>query len=264
MPVPEERVDRMVLLERLDAVAVVRLHQPARKNALSRRMREQLQESLLELQRDASVRAIVLTGSGDCFCAGGDISEMRRRTVMEARASFTLVGDIMRLLVKGAYPVVAAVEGSAFGAGLCLSAASDYVVAARNARFGAAFARMGLLPDFGGLWAVAQRTGVAKAREIFGLARTLDADQAERVGLVNETVAPGETYERALAVAREYVRLPPMANAFLRRAFAEFDGTLESALSSEIELATVLSASDDHAEAAAAFIEKREPVFRGR
>ena len=258
------RPEQMVLLEREGSIAVIRLHFPARKNALARRMREQLLECLQEVAQDSTVRAMVLTGSHDCFCAGGDITEMRRRTVLEARMSFGLVADIMRQLAGGARPVVAAVEGSAFGAGLCLSSACDYVVAAANARFGAGFARMGLLPDFGGIWAVTQRTGVSRAREIFGLARQMDAAQAERFGLVNEQVEPGTALARALQVAQEYAALPPMSNAYMRTVLSNYGGTLHEALNAEMQLGTVLSASEDHAEAAAAFLEKRQPVFVGK
>jgi enoyl-CoA hydratase/carnithine racemase len=213
---------------------------------------------------DAEVRAIVVTGAAGHFCAGGDISEMKERTLLENRERWNLVTALIRLIALGPKPVVAAVEGSAMGAGLSLAALSDYLVTARDAKFGAAFVKMGLLPDMGALWSVQQRVGPAKAREILGLARSFDGTEAARIGLANELVEPGQALARALAVAQEYAALPPVATALLKSAQAQGTDSLEAAIRSEVEFQAVAMGSGDHAEAVRAFAEKRAPKFEGR
>jgi enoyl-CoA hydratase/carnithine racemase len=213
---------------------------------------------------DAEVRAIVITGAAGHFCAGGDISEMKERTLLENRERWNLVTALIRLIALGPKPVVAAVEGSAMGAGLSLAALSDYLVTARDAKFGAAFVKMGLLPDMGALWSVQQRVGPAKAREILGLARSFDGTEAARIGLANEVVEPGQALARALAVAQEYAALPPVATALLKSAMAQGTDTLDAAIRSEVEFQAVAMGSGDHAEAVRAFTEKRSPTFDGR
>src|SRR4051812_30299985 len=223
-----ERPEDMVPLEREGAVAVLTLNFPARRNAYCLQMRTQLRERLESLLAQDEVRAIVLTGAAGHFCAGGDIGEMQERTLLENRERWNLVTALIRLIALGPKPVVAAVEGSAMGAGLSLAALSDYVVTARDAKFGAAFVKMGLLPDMGALWSVQQRVGPAKARELLGLARSFDGTEAGRIGLANEVVEPGQALPRALEVAQEYAALPPVATALLKSALAQGTDTLDA------------------------------------
>lgn len=259
-----ERPADMVLVEHRGAVAVLTLNFPRRRNALCRQMRLQLQEQLEELNGSPSVRAIVIRGAGGHFCAGGDITEMRKRTLAEARHSFELVHTLFRLLAGGPKPIVAAVDGVAMGAGLSIASLADYVVATPQARFGTSFVRMGLMPDVGGLWGLSQKLGPTKARELIGLARQFDGKRAMDLGLVNELAEPQDVHDRALAVADEYATLPPLASAFVRAAFAQGCLSVEQTIRLEQDLGTVLSCSEDHAEAAAAFLEKRAPNFTGR
>jgi enoyl-CoA hydratase/carnithine racemase len=259
-----DRPADMVPLRRDGAVAVLTLSFPARRNAYCLQMREQLRERLETATADAAVRAIVLTGDAGHFCAGGDISEMKERTLLENRERWNLVSALIRLVALGPKPVVAAVEGSAMGAGLSLAALSDYLVTARDAKFGAAFVKMGLLPDMGALWSLQQRVGPAKARELLGLARSFDGAEAGRIGLANEVVEPGQALSRALAVAQEYAALPPVATALLKGALAQGADSLEAAIRSEAEFQAVAMGSSDHAEAVRAFVEKRAPKFEGR
>jgi enoyl-CoA hydratase/carnithine racemase len=259
-----DRPDDMVPLNREGTVAVLTLNFPARRNAFGLQMRTQLRDRLDATMADAQVRAIVLTGAGGHFCAGGDISEMEQRTLLQNRERWNLVTQLIRLIALGPKPVVAAVEGSAMGAGLSLASLSDHVVAARDAKFGAAFAKVGLLPDMGALWSLPHRVGRAKAREILGLARVFDGAEAGRIGLVNEVVEPGQALGRAIAVAQEYAALPPVTSALLKSALAQGVDSLDAAIRSEVELQAVAMGTQDHAEAVRAFIEKRAPCFEGR
>jgi len=262
-----KQIDRpgdMVPLARTGAVAVLTLNFPARRNAYCLQMRTQLRERLEAVFADAEVRAIVITGAAGHFCAGGDVSEMQERTLLENRERWNLVTALIRLIALGPKPVVAAVEGSAMGAGLSIAALADYLVVARDAKFGAAFVKMGLMPDMGALWSLQQRVAPAKAREILGLARAFDGAEAGRIGLANEVVEPGQALQGALAVAQEYAVLPPVATALVKSALAQGAGTLDAAIRSEVEFQAVAMGSKDHAEAVRAFIEKRTPKFEGQ
>lgn len=264
MSAPVDRPQDMVPLAREGAVAVLTLNFPARRNAYCLQMRTQLRERLEQLHADAAVRAIVLTGAAGHFCSGGDVTEMQERTLLENRERWNLVTALIRLMALGPKPIVAAVEGCAMGAGLSLAALADYVVAARDARFGAAFVKVGLMPDMGALWSLRQRVGPAKAREILALARTFDGAEAGRIGLANEVVDAGAALARAVAVANEYAALPPVATALLKSALAQGSDTLDEAIRTEVEFQAVAMGSRDHAEAVRAFAEKRAPKFEGR
>ena len=258
------RPDDMVPLTRDGAVTVLTLSYPARRNAFGLQMRTQLCERLEAAMANPELRAIVLTGAGGHFCAGGDISEMAPLSVLQNRERWELITRLIRLIAYGPKPVVAAVEGSAMGAGLSIASLADYAVAARDAKFGAAFAKMGLLPDMGALWSLQHRVGRAKAREILGLARVFDGAEAGRIGLANEVTEPGAALARAIAVAHDYALLPPLANALLKSALAQGADSLDAAIRSEVEYQAMAKDSQDHAEAVRAFMEKRAPKFQGR
>lgn len=264
MTKPVDRPQDMVPLAREGAVAVLTLNFPARRNAYCLQMRTQLRERLETVHADPEVRAIVLTGAAGHFCAGGDITEMQERTLLENRERWNLVTALIRLMALGPKPIVAAVEGSAMGAGLSLAALADHVVVARDAKFAAAFVKVGLMPDMGALWSLRQRVGPAKAREILGLARPFDGAEAGRIGLANEVVEPGAALPRAIEVAREYAALPPVATALIKSALAQGSDTLDDAIRSEVEFQAVAMGTRDHAEAVRAFLEKRAPKFEGR
>jgi len=266
MTMDQKTIDRpadMAPLNREGPVAVIRLNYPARRNAFGMQMRTQLRDRLREAMADDALRAIVITGEGGHFCAGGDISEMAPRSLLQNRDRWNIVVDLIRLIATGPKPVVTAVEGCAMGAGFSIAALGDHLVCARDARFGAAFARMGLMPDMGALWSLQHRVGRAKAREILGLARTFDGAEAHRIGLANEVCEPGHALSCALMAAREYAALPPVTTALLKSTLAQGVDSLEAAIRSETEFQAVAMGTADHAEAVAAFMEKRAPAFKG-
>lgn len=254
----------IILVQHEGDVAVVTLNYPQRRNAFSLKMRQALYKSLYQLMHhDETCRAIVLTGAAGAFCAGGDISEMAQRTVLEYRERNALPLDIFKLMVRGPKPVVAAVEGPAMGAGLSLAAASDYVVASTAARFASAFVKVGLMPDTGLYWSLAQRVGAGRARALMLSAREFDGTAALGMGFANETAAPGEVLAAALRVARQYAALPPVALAHLKAALADGIASLDQAIETEVNLQPILRRSRDHKEAVTAFMDKRTPVFVG-
>lgn len=253
----------LIELREDDGIAVITLSNPARLNAFSKAMRVQLYPVLLTLESRADIRAIVLTGAGGNFCAGGDVSEMQRRPVLEARERMDLPTRIFKLLVSGSKPVIAAVEGHAVGAGMSLVAASDYCVAARDARFAAPFIRMGMIPDTGGVWSLLHRLGQRRTFELCALAEPIDAEKAQRIDLINDICEPGAALEQALSIARRIARQPALALALLKSALAVGADTLDQSVNTEIASQGVLMNSDDYAEAVAAFKEKRKPIFTG-
>jgi 2-(1,2-epoxy-1,2-dihydrophenyl)acetyl-CoA isomerase len=255
----------LIELQRHDAVLVLSLNNPKTRNALSSEMIVELIERLLEAHADLACRALVLTGAAGHFCSGGDVSSMTSdRSVLAARTRIERAHRIIRLLTGGPKPVVAAVEGYAFGAGLSLAAACDVIVSSSAAKYSAVFAKVGLIPDMGALWTLPQRVGLVEARSLFFSARTIDADEALRLKLVDQLSSPGAALSEALIVAQQFALAPPLAMAVTKAALAKGCLTLEDALRAEVESQPMLYQSQDHQDAVIAFREKRTPVFNGR
>lgn len=247
----DQPVADFVPVTREGPVCVLTLSYPERRNAFSLPLRTKLLAHVQELMyRDSSCRAIVLTGAGNTFCAGGDLSEMKERTIIEARQVFDLTRDLVRAMVNGPKPVIAAVEGAAFGMGLSLVCACDYVVAARNARMCGAFVRVGLMPDTCILWTLPRRVGAGKARELMMLASEFDGVEAHRIGVANQTAEPGKALSAAKEVARVMAALPPLALAYLKTAMGGASHAPEAIVRAEVDYQSVLRyASAQHPDA---------------
>jgi 2-(1,2-epoxy-1,2-dihydrophenyl)acetyl-CoA isomerase len=254
-----------------DGVAVLTLNRPDRLNALSGPMLDALLEALPRLAADATVGAVVLTGAGRGFCAGGDVKAMAEGrefagTSMEEKAlGLRSKMEVSRLLHEIPTPTIAMVRGAAAGAGLSMALACDLRVAAESARFATAFARVGYSGDFGGSWFLTQLVGTAKARELYYTAEIVDARQALALGLVNRVV-PDETLEDAvMTLARTLAHGPRVALSYMKRNMnAAETQPLAQCLDLEAMHHTRTGFTEDHKEAARAFVEKREPVFKGR
>lgn len=248
-------------------VSVLTLNAPERLNPLSDQLREALAQQLDRAMQEAAVRVIVLTGAGGNFSAGADIRQMPSGPGQDPDRIRQRIGwlhQAARTIIGGPRPVIAAVEGAAFGAGLALAAACDLVVAGATARFGAAFGRIGLMPDTGLLWSLPRRIGLQRSRDLVLRSRSLRAAEAEAIGLVDVTTEPGMALERALAVAQDYLLAAPQTIAVTKAALAGPGLTLEDAFDLELREQPRLLASSDHLEARTAFLEKRAPVFTDR
>src|SRR5713101_3760319 len=213
-----------------DGVAVLTLNRPERLNAMSRPMLDALLEALPRLAADPAVGAVVLTGAGRGFCAGGDVKAMAEGreaegTTLEERAQ-ALRGrmEVSRWLHEMPKPTIAMVRGAAAGAGLSLALACDLRVAGDTARFAPAFARVGYSGDFGGSWFLTRLVGTAKARELYYTADILDAQQALLLGLVNRVVPDRHLEEETLALAQRLARGPRVALRYMKRNFNGGDG----------------------------------------
>jgi enoyl-CoA hydratase/carnithine racemase len=256
--------DPPVLLRYEGAIAVLTLNRPQRINALGMAMRTELYNRLLEVEANDTCRAIVLTGAGGNFCSGGDITEMKRREVIAGRLRAELPTRIFKLLITGPKPFLTAVEGNAAGCGLSFVAASDYSVAAEDAKFSCAFVKVGLMPDVGGIWTLPRKLGYRKAFEMAAFAESYTAQQALESQLINRVCKPGRTLDGALEAAERMARHPPVALALLRCALNSGNDTVDQAIATEINFMSLLMNTEDFAEAAAAFAQKRKPVFKGR
>lgn len=250
-------------------VVTLTLNRPDRLNALSPDMLAQLTEALLRIADDANVRALVLTGAGRGFCAGGDVKRMADGAIdydaPDAVAILRRKMEVARLLHELPQPTVAMVNGPAAGAGLALALACDLRLAGASARFVTGFARVGLPGDFGGSYFLTAALGPAKARELYLTGDAVDAATAERIGLVLRTVPDAMLAEQAQALARRLAAGPPLAYRYMKRNLdAARTQSLSSVLDLEAEHQAAASRSADHREAARAFLDKRPPVFAGR
>ena len=253
-----------VLSERRGAVALLTLNDPSRRNALSLPMREALYDLLAQAMADGAVRAIVISGAEGGFCAGGDLRSMEDVGPVAAQARLRSAHRLVRLIVGGEKPVIAAVEGDAAGAGLSLAAACDVVLAAETARFIAAFDKVGLMPDLGALWTVPARCGNSAARRLLLLGEVFDGREAARWGLADKVVAPGQALSEALAAAERLTAGAPLAIAAVKAVLARGPQALDVVLDGEADGQAVLFSSQDFAEGRQAFFEKRKPQFTGR
>lgn len=244
---------------------VLTLCAPNRMNALSPPMRDVLRDHLRTATHDAQVRSIVLTGAGANFSAGGDIRQMAERPdPLVARQRLDVLHDVIRLITTGPKPVVAAVEGVAYGAGLSLASACDHVIAAEGSRFSAAFGRIGLVADCGLFWSLPQRTGLGRARDILLTGQPFEAAEALSWGVVDALVPEGQALAAALEKSVQYEAIAPLAIAATKSALVRRPPSLEDALNIEADLQAFLRGTQDHANAASAFLAKRKTTFLGR
>lgn len=247
-----------------DAV-VLTLHAPERRNALSPEMRLRLRDRLQAALHDPDTRAIVLTGAAGTFSAGGDVRQMAERpTPAVAHQRLQVLHDIVRGIVGGSKPVLAAVEGQAFGAGLSLAAACDHVVAGNGSSFCAVFGRIGLVADCGLLWTLPQRVGWGSARDMLLTARVVNVEEAAALGLVDLVVPAGGALQAALDKVASYRAVGPLALAATKSALARRPASLEDALATEADLQAALRVSEDHRNACDAFLAKRTATMIGR
>lgn len=251
----------LVLVERRGFVAIVTLNQPRKRNALSRALSAALARTLTELQDDEALRALVLTG-GEHFSVGGDLGDLSIPALTLRSAMQTGQRNI-RALTGGRLPVVAAVQGNAFGAGFSLAMACDFVVVDCHSSFGAAFGKVGLTPDYGLMWSLPQRVGIGMAREILMFCETIKGEQAKVIGLADRLAEPGQVLDTAVALAERLAALPPASVATAKAILSRLPMPLDTMLAWEADTQALLAGSADFAEGIAAFGERRAATFKG-
>jgi enoyl-CoA hydratase/carnithine racemase len=259
-----------VLLEARDAsVLTLTMNRPDKLNALSVELTTALLDAFRRAAAQPEIRAIILTGAGRAFCAGGDlalIADARRRNADGELEALLRGGSQLALAICDTpAPVLAAVNGPAAGAGMNIALACDLCLASENAVFGQNFAKVGLFPDFGGTYLLPRLVGPARAAEMFYTGEMISALDAERIGVVNHVVAPDRLLEEVRALAGRLAAAPPLAaRAVKKLLFGSDRAAFERALELEVQQQVKCFASEDCGEGLSAFFEKRRPVFRGR
>lgn len=259
-----------------DRVAVLTFNRPERRNALSSEMYDGIARALDVVRADDDIRVIMITGAGGAFCAGGDVKAMNESHVSGKGARVEMssddrVADLQRrqrmvslALHEFPKPVVAAIPGAAAGAGMSIAMAADLRVASPKALIVTAFANVGASGDFGGSWFLNRLLGESKAKELYFRSPRVSADEALELGLVN-AVLDGDDFEQAaLMWCADLAGQAPLAMARMKENLNRAsDVDLATALDAEAENMVLTMATADHREAAAAFVEKRAPIFTG-
>jgi len=249
----------------VDGIATLTISAPKARNAITVAMRIELLANLREAVADAAVRAIILTGTDGNFCAGGRVApgESTKPDAERTRRNIGYLHDIVREIVGCGKPVIAAVEGIAYGAGLSFVTACDYVVAGEGARFCAAFPKVGLAPDAGVVHTLVQRVGMAHARDILLSAREVRTPEAVAMGLANAGVEAGGALAAARDYAAQFAYLAPLSISAIKQMLRDDAHALENVLAAEAEVQPRLVFTRDYDEGRAAFKERRKPIFRG-
>ena len=251
-----------------NSIVTITLNRPDKLNAFIGHMRRDLAEALEHAGSDRSVRAVIITGAGRAFCAGGDVrfmAELMQRHDSEEFARILGAGRRVILAIRQmTKPVIAAVNGPASGAGANLAFACDLRIASTSASFSQSFLKVGLHPDWGGTFFLPRLVTPNKACELFFLGEVIDAAEALRLGIVNQVVEPEELESATTQLAERLCAAPPIALAAAKQAvYASEASSLEEMLRYETEAQLRCFESDDGHEGVHAFLEKREPHFTG-
>ena len=263
-----------VMLGRMEGrVAVLTFNRPEARNALHPETYGAFERLLPQLAEDDGVGAVMLTGAGGAFCAGGDVKNMNARNTGAVKSPTVEEGiDDLRTRQRSvsgalhAFPkvTVAAIDGAAAGAGLSIALACDLRVASPRAVITTAFAKVGFSGDFGGSWFLTQLVGSAKAKELYLTADRIDADEALRLGVVNQ-VLEGDFDQAAVEYVRRFAEGPIVAQRYMKENLNRaIGGDLGTCLDAEAAAMTRCRSTEDHKEAVAAFVDKRTPTFQGR
>jgi len=253
-----------------DHIATVTLSRPEVKNALNRELYGRLEQAFRDAHRDADVRCVIVTGAGSAFCSGDDVREImlaepKSDTASRAREPRPKPTPAALAILECDKPVIAAVNGAAVGWGMDLTLFCDIRIASERARFGELFIKRGLVSDIGGLWRLPQIVGPSKAAELLFTGDIIDAREAERIGLVSRVVPDDELMAAATELARKIAANPPIAMRYLKQGLRMSTfGDVEQLGAYVANSLAYLFTTEDHREGALSFVEKREPVFKGR
>ncbi|MEJ8837246.1 enoyl-CoA hydratase/isomerase family protein [Ramlibacter sp. AN1133] len=253
-----------VRFERQGSTAVVTLDNPATRNALTPELKEGLAAAIAKVKADPEIRAVVLTGANGAFCAGGDLRGIAAAGQLESdalRARMHGTHAILRELLTLDRPVIAAVDGAAYGAGFSLALAADFVLVTPRARFSMVFMRMGLVPDCGATYTLPRVVGAQRARELFLSAREVGAQEALSLGIAMEQHEADRLLPRALALADSFAAASPLAVSLVKR-IALDPGALDAALENEANAQALCFQTTPHRQAVQRFFDKQPLAFQ--
>jgi 2-(1,2-epoxy-1,2-dihydrophenyl)acetyl-CoA isomerase len=260
--------DPSIITARRDGYHVITLNRPDKLNAFNETMHAALRAAIAEAEADENCRALLITGAGRGFCTGQDLNDRLAKpgeTVLLGGTLEQHYNPLVRKLRALPFPVIAAVNGVAAGAGCNIALACDVVIAARSATFVQAFARIGLVPDSGGTWNLPRLIGLARARALALTGEPLPAEKAESWGMIYRCVDDDALMPEAEKLCAQFAAAPTVGLALIKRALdASADNTLDAQLDLERDLQRAASQHPDYAEGVRAFMEKRKPNFIGR
>jgi enoyl-CoA hydratase/carnithine racemase len=262
-------VTNELVVERNDGIITLTITRPERKNAIPPALFAELSTLFGDLAVDREARVLVVTGAGDAFCSGADLTSAADEGTATQGAGNSVaamrhVGRAALRLHELPIPTIAAVNGVAAGAGCNLALGCDLIVASDRARFSEIFPKRGLALDFGGSWVLPRLVGLHKAKELAFLAEIIDAREAERIGLVNRVVPADRFDAEVRALAERIAAMPPLQLAMIKRQLNDaFGRTMAEAVEYEGVVQSLVATSADAAEAMLAFWQKREPKFTG-
>ncbi len=246
-------------------VATITMNRPKSLNSMNDGLINGLHDAITKAAADKEVRAIVLTGNGKAFCAGGDLSYLNGIEVAADKKAFIAkVGDVAKRLTTIEKPVIAYVNGVAAGAGVNLMLACDLVYASAKARFAESFSKVGLIPDCGGLYFLPKAVGVLNAKELMFTADLIDAPTAEKLGMLNAVYDDEVLHDKVYEMAARLAASAPLSISLIKKYLNNTALTLDEVLTIEETTQALLMGTDDCKEGIAAFYEKRNPVFTGK
>jgi len=255
----------LVHSELRESVALLTIDRPDALNALNPEVLAAFDGALRGVEENPDVRALVVTGAGRAFVAGADIAAMTKMTPLEAEAFSSDAHLIFERLENLPIPTIAAVNGFALGGGCELALSCDWILASSKARIGQPETKLGLIPGFGGTSRLVRRVGLAHAKELIFVAEPITADEAARIGLVNRVCEPEELMETALASGQAIAERGPVAIRIAKRVMQQGqDADVRTAHALEQQAFGLVFASEDRVEGTSAFVEKRDPLFKGR
>jgi len=255
-----------LVYEKRDGIAFVTFNRPKVLNALNRKTIEELQHALLDARDDGAVRVVILTGSGDkAFVAGADINELAQQTAVNGK-EFSIFGQgVLRLLETMGKPSICAINGFALGGGCELALSCSMRIATKNAKLGQPEVKLGIIPGYGGSQRLARLCGKGVAHELCLTGEMITAEEAQRIGLVNQVYESAELLPAAEAMAKKIIEKAPLAVKYCMEAIERgVEMPLEEGLFLEATLFGLCCATDDMREGTTAFLEKRPAVFKGK
>ena len=247
------------------AVGIIRLNRPEARNALDMVMRVELRTALQDFEDDTEIRAVVLTGQDPAFCSGGDLRTMMEQEPGKGYRRLHNVQLIVKLMRDMSTPIIASVNGAAFGAGWCMALAADFIIASEKATFAQAFVNVGLVPDLGSMYLLPRVVGIQKAKELMMTGRPIYSTEAYDLGIINQVVPHGELWTATMELAVKLAEGPPLALAYMKNVLNQtFEQDFKTVLEYEAFAQDSCFQTQDHKEGLQAFFDKRQPKFTGK
>lgn len=255
-----------ILVKKEGKVVTITLNRPQSMNFLDPIMAQELERALGDAEKDEGIGAVVITGAGRAFSAGGDVKFMKEdHTASEFYRRMESITRFIRSMISLLKPIIASVNGPAVGGGCSIALAADMILASETASFAEAFVRIGLIPDCGGIFLLSRRIGLTLAKDLILTGRAIDAREAERMGMINRVVPAEALQEETGKMALELAAGPTMAMGIAKRLLNQsFESDLDTLLRLENSHQALLRLTEDHREGIKAFFEKRKPGFKGR